>query len=210
MTGFLRNFLPHEIEEITHYRLENLVIMFFIFALIGYIWEIIYTAVTEKVVANRGMLHGPWVPLYGVGGVLILVLLGRFQANPPLVFFLAAIMCTVIEYSTGILVEKVYGKRWWDYSTKRINFQGRICLSGIILFGSAGALAVCGFGPSLNNAISSIPSTIHTTLAVTLVLFFVVDVIYSAKHPNKGSGVTYALPEEKKTEEHIQEKNTVE
>ena len=66
-------------EEVTHYTLDNLILMFFVFSVTGWVWEVIYIAFTEGVVANRGMLHGPWLPIYGGGGVLILLLLGRFK-----------------------------------------------------------------------------------------------------------------------------------
>ena len=79
------------------YHLYNLILMFFIFSFTGWVWEVIYIGFTEGVVAKRGMLHGPWLPIYGVGGVLILLLLSRFRNNPPLVFLLAALLCGTIR-----------------------------------------------------------------------------------------------------------------
>lgn len=210
MNNILQRFLPHEVAEITDYKIENLAVMFFIFAFIGFVWEVIYTAVTEKVVAKRGMLHGPWVPLYGVGGVLILSLLGRYESNPPLVFILAASLCTVIEYSTGVIVERFYGQRWWDYSSKRVNFKGRVCLSGMLLFGAAGTLAVCGFGPALNNNISNMNFPIHAGLVAILMLVFAIDVFISAKRPNRGNGVTYELKQQNNPDETPSDENTAE
>ena len=197
MNDIVSRILPGEVSEITDYRLENLALMFFIFAFAGFVWEVIYTAATERVVAKRGMLHGPWFPLYGVGGVLILLLLGRFRANPPLVFFLAMILCGSVEYLTGLLVERIYGQRWWDYSSKRVNFRGRVCLSGILLFGISGTAAVCGFGPILNDNIGRIAFPIHVGLVIVLGIIFIIDIIVSAKKPNKGKGVTYELKDSK-------------
>ena len=98
--------------------------MFFIFSFTGWVWEVIYIGFTEGVVAKRGMLHGPWLPIYGVGGVLILLLLSRFKENPPLVFILAVLLCGSIEYSTGVAIEMIFRCRWWDYSTKFMNLNG--------------------------------------------------------------------------------------
>lgn len=200
MNDLVRYIYPGEVSEITDYRLENLALMFFVFAFAGFVWEVIYTAATERVVAKRGMLHGPWVPLYGVGGVLILLLLGRFRANPPLVFFLAMVLCGTVEYFTGVLVERFYGQRWWDYSTKRVNFRGRICLSGTLLFGLTGTAAVCGFGPILNNEIAKIAFPIHVGLVIILGAIFIIDVAASARRPNSGKGVTYDIKNDKDDE----------
>ena len=202
MNNVWRTIFHSDVTRPVDYRIENLALMFFIFAFAGFVWEVIYTAATEKVVAKRGMLRGPWLPLYGVGGVLILLLLGRFRANPPLVFFLAMLLCGTVEYFTGVLVERFYGQRWWDYSTKRVHFRGRICLSGIILFGVSGTAAVCGFGPPLNDNIGRLAFPIHVSLVAVLSIIFIVDVITSAMSPNEGKGVTYEinLDDEQKNE----------
>ena len=191
MNDILKIIVPGQVSEITDYRIENLALMFFIFAFAGFVWEVIYTAATEKVVANRGMLHGPWIPLYGVGGVLILILLGRFSDRPALVFFLATVLCGTVEYLTALLIEWLYGERWWDYSGKRINFKGRICLSGVLLFGVSGTAAVCGFGPMLNENIGHLAFPLHVALVLVLGVVFIIDIIVSAKRPNRGKGITY-------------------
>ncbi len=210
MTGIIEKFLPHEVTKLTDYKIENLAIMFFIFAFAGFVWEVIYTAVTEKVVAKRGMLHGPWVPLYGVGGVLILSLLGRYESNPPLVFILAASLCTIIEYSTGVIVEHFYGQRWWDYSSKRVNFKGRVCLSGMLLFGAAGTAAVCGFGPALNTNLTNIGIPVQAGLAAILILVFAIDVLISLRRPNQGNGVTYEINQQNKPDKDESKTDTAE
>lgn len=180
-------------EELPHYSFLNLALMFFIFCVMGWVWEVIYTAVTEKVVAKRGMLHGPWLPLYGVGGVLILLLLNPFKSNPALVFLLAMLLCGTVEYFTGVVIEHIFGCRWWDYTPKRIHLHGRICLSGVLLFGFSGAAAVCGFGPILNDNIGRIWFPVHVSIVAVLGILFIVDLIVSAKSPNTGKGVTYDI-----------------
>ncbi len=198
MNNIWQTIFHSDITEPADYSIENLALMFFIFAFTGFIWEVIYTAITEKVVAKRGMLKGPWLPLYGVGGVLILLLLGRFRANPPLVFVLAMALCGTVEYFTGVIVEHFYGQRWWDYSEKRLNFRGRVCLSGIILFGVSGTAAVCTFGPMLNDNIGHLGFPIHTSLVAVLGLVFVADIFTSVRSPNSGKGITYDIEGQQK------------
>ncbi|MBQ8551747.1 MAG: putative ABC transporter permease [Clostridia bacterium] len=188
--------------SLPNYSLWNLTLMFFIFSVAGWIWEVIYTAITEKVVAKRGMLRGPWLPLYGVGGILILLLLTRFQSNPLLVFVLAMILCGTVEYLTALAIEKFYGCRWWDYSTKRVHLKGRICLGGVLLFGLSGTAAVCGFGPVLNDNITRISFPVHAGIVTVLSILFIVDVVISIMSPNTGRGITYEInpPETEKLE----------
>ncbi len=210
MNEVWRTIFHSDVTKLVDYKIENLALMFFIFAFMGFVWEVIYTAITEKVVAKRGMLRGPWLPLYGVGGVLILLLLGRFRANPPLVFFLAMVLCGTVEYFTGVLVEHFYGQRWWDYSTKRINFRGRICLSGVLLFGVSGTAAVCGFGPPLNDNIGRLAFPIHMGLIAVLGVIFVADVIAAVITPNEGKGITYEIKSDDKQKIENNDNTTVE
>lgn len=179
--------------DITRYSFDNLILMFFIFSGIGWVWEVIYICFTEGVMANRGMLHGPWLPIYGVGGVLILLLLGRFKQHPFIVFMLATLLCGSMEYMTAVAIEFFFRCRWWDYSTKFMNLHGRICLEGLLLFGVSGAGAVCKGGPALQAAIMRINPKIRTFLRVFLSVSFVLDFILSIVFPNMGVGVTYAL-----------------
>ena len=180
-------------EEVTHYALDNLILMFFVFSVTGWVWEVIYIAFTEGVVVNRGMLHGPWLPIYGGGGVMILLLLGRFKQHPAIVFVLATLLCGTMEYMTGIAVEFFFRCRWWDYSTKFMNLNGRICLEGLMLFGIAGTAAVCKGGPALQSAIMRIDSKIRKALRIALCIIFIIDLVFSLIFPNMGVGVTYAL-----------------
>lgn len=179
--------------EVTHYTLDNLILMFFVFSFVGWIWEVIYIGFTEGVIANRGMLHGPWLPIYGIGGVLILMMLGRFKNHPIAVFILATLLCGTMEYMTGIAVEYFFRCRWWDYSTKFMNLNGRVCLEGLMLFGISGTAAVCKGGPALQSAIIRIDPSVRSVLRFSLSTIFIIDLAFSFIFPNMGVGVTYAL-----------------
>lgn len=183
----------HEPPASPKYCLDNLILIFFIFASSGWVWEVIYIGITEGVIAKRGMLHGPWLPIYGVGGILILLILSRFQSHPAVVFILALLLCGTMEYSTALIIERVFRCRWWDYSDKFMNLNGRICLEGLLLFGASGTVAVCKVGPMLDDAIGKLHHQIHTFLNVVLCSAFAFDLIFSMVVPNIGVGITYAL-----------------
>ncbi|MBE6611120.1 MAG: hypothetical protein E7632_01395 [Ruminococcaceae bacterium] len=184
------------------YNFENLVLMFFIFMVVGWIWEVIYTAATERVIAKRGMLHGPWLPIYGVGGILVVLILNPFYRMPALVFVLAVTLCSTVEYSTALAIERFFGCRWWDYSEKFGNIRGRICLGGMLLFGLSGTIAVCSVAPVLNDSIDRIPRGPHRAIIIILSAIFIVDVVVSFLFPNRGKGVTYDIQKNSDKSDH--------
>ncbi len=189
--------LPFMPEAPESYPIVNLILMFFLFSLIGFVWEVIYITITEKVTANRGMLHGPVLPIYGIGGVIMVLAFAPYRHMPVMIFLVSALMCSIIEYVTAALSERIFGCRWWDYSNKLLNLKGRICLAGAILFGSCGVFGACYFGPILHNAFGRVDVTVRTSLAAIMCIAFAIDIILSFRRPNKGKGVTYP-PSEKK------------
>ena len=87
---------------------------------------------------NRGFFHGPWLPIYGVGGVLVVALLRRFVDRPLTLFFMTMAVCGVVEYTAGYLLWEMKHMYWWNYSGYFLNLHGRICAEGLIIFGLGG------------------------------------------------------------------------
>lgn len=180
-----------EIHYIRRYSFPSLIMMFFTFSLIGWIWEVALTFITLGSFANRGFLHGPWLPIYGAGGILILQILKRFRKNPPLEFLSAMILCGIVEYFTSYALEKLYdGKKWWDYSGYFLNINGRICAEGLLVFGFGAMLIVYVAAPLLDNLIQKISQKVLIMLCVLLISGFSADAAYSFAHPNVGKGIT--------------------
>ena len=88
-----------------NYSIPSLILIFFVMSFIGWFWEVSSHLMLYHSFANRGVLHGPWLPIYGVGGLLILLLLKKFREKPALEFVLAIILCGVVEYFTGLVLE---------------------------------------------------------------------------------------------------------
>lgn len=97
----------------TQTKILNYILFFFVCAFIGWIWEIILTLIQTGNIVNRGVLHGPWLPIYGFGGVGILLLVGHLRKYPPLVFLTSAVFCGLMEYLTGWYLETVKHMKWW-------------------------------------------------------------------------------------------------
>ncbi len=178
-----------------HYSVWSLVMLFFIFSIFGWCWEVSIHLVLDGVFVNRGTLHGPWLPIYGAGGVLLLTLLNRLRGRPVIQFFSIILLCGVVEYWTSYYLEIVYdGKKWWDYSGYFLNLNGRICAEGLLVFGMGGMVIVYIAAPLLDNCIRRIRKDALMWSCVVLLCLYAADGMYSAVHPNEGKGITDYQP----------------
>lgn len=172
------------------YSLSSMILMFFTFSMVGWIWEVSLRLLNYGEFVNRGTLHGPWLPIYGAGGVLIVVLLRKLADKPILLFIGAVVVCGVVEYTTSWFLWEHFHMKWWDYSGYFLNLHGRICAEGLFIFGLGG----CGFiyilAPLCDEIYKHIPKRVKTGLCAILLTAFLIDGIYSAGHPNEGKGVT--------------------
>ena len=172
------------------YKITDYILFFFAFSIIGWIWEVCLVLVQTGKMVNRGVLLGPWLPIYGSGGVLILLLLRKMFNKPIVTFFSMTILCTVIEYITSWYLEVTKGVRWWDYSNYLLNINGRVCLEGAIVFGIGGCAVVYLLAPKLSKVFNKLSNYILVPICVILTFLFTIDFIYSHYHPNMGEGVT--------------------
>ena len=179
------------INYMRRYSIWSLIALFFLFAIIGWIWEVVLHIIVDGEFVNRGVLQGPWLPIYGYGGILILTVLNKFRAKPLRQFIATIVLCGTIEYFTSVYLEIVYdGQRWWDYSGYFLNLHGRICAEGLLVFGLGGIAIVYIVAPLLDNIIKKIDHKKLVTICCILVILFVTDNIYSRKTPNTGKGIT--------------------
>ncbi len=173
------------------YSVWSLVLLFFIFSFIGWCWEVSLHLVLDGVFVNRGALHGPWLPIYGSGGVLLLTLLNRVRSSPVKEFFCIIFVCGMVEYWTSYYLEMVYdGMKWWDYSGYFLNLNGRICAEGLLVFGIGGMVFVYIAAPLLDNRIRVIRKQVLVWSCLILLGMYAADTVYSAGHPNEGEGIT--------------------
>lgn len=174
-----------------NYTFSTIVLLFFTYAFVGYVWEVFYTLVNEGLLVNRGTMTGPWLPIYGVGGMVIIVLLKPLRRNPFLMFFGTFVACGVLEYFASWLLEVLFNSKWWDYQGYFLNINGRVCLEGLLVFGLAGVAFTYIFSPLLDNLYSKIKMPAKKIICIVLISLFAVDLVYSFFNPNKGDGVTY-------------------
>lgn len=176
---------------IRRYSVWSLIMLFFAFSFMGWIWEVSLHLITDGVFVNRGVLHGPWLPIYGTGGVMILAVLNKFRGKPVVEFLLTIVLCGCVEYFTSWFLEITHnGKKWWDYSGYFLNLNGRICAEGLLVFGLGGMAIVYVAAPLLDDLIRKMPYKILIPVCISLLAVFGTDQVYSSLHPNTGKGIT--------------------
>ena len=118
-----------------------LLLMFAAYAVMGWMAEVVFFTLKTGKFVNRGFLNGPLCPLYGFGVTGVVIIFSPIKDNVVLLFIGSMIFCTVIEYITGVILEKLFHDTWWDYSDQPFQLFGQICLPFVIIFSG---LCVCG------------------------------------------------------------------
>lgn len=113
-------------------------------------------SISQRKIINTGFLIGPLCPIYGIGAIIILLFLERFHNNLFLLFIMAIIVLTLWEYLVGVLLEKMFNTKYWDYSNKKFNFQGRICLVNSICWGVLAVIFIKYIHPFVQQIISKV------------------------------------------------------
>lgn len=176
----------------------ELLLFFFICSFAGWVWEAVaywfstypHPHILTLLTTYRGVLHGVWVPIYGVGALIVVLLKRRLGSVKTVVFFLwSALICGGIEYMTSWILEKLYHARWWDYSGQLFNLNGRVSLLSILFFGMAGVAVAYFFEPLFEKFVKKMKHSHQIGLCVFLGIAFCVDCVMSLLLPNLGLGV---------------------
>ncbi len=148
---------------------------FFVYAFLGYLCEVIYCSIGQKKLVNRGYLYAPICPIYGFGAVFIILSMWSLRQHWYLVFMVGIILTSTLEYLTSFLLETFFHMRWWDYSKRKFNLKGRICLRNSILFGGLVIAVIYGLQPLFIQLIENMTTQILWILNGILLGFLMVD-----------------------------------
>ena len=164
-------------------NIELYILIFFIYAFAGWCLESIGGIFNPKVkkFINRGFLIGPYCPVYGIGVVLVSILLKKYTNDIPALFFLSLLICGVLEYFTGYIMEKLFNARWWDYSSKKFNINGRVCLDTLLPFGIVAILIINKINPLVLEGLNKLSNISLHIISVILSITFIIDFIISFK-----------------------------
>ena len=106
--------------------------MYFLVLLV-FISEVIYCSLNKR--KSGKALYGPWCPLYGLGGLLIISIVSHVPENMFIIYLVSVLVASFTEYLVSVILEMIFDMKWWDYSFKKFNLNGRICLENSLLFG---------------------------------------------------------------------------
>lgn len=159
--------------------ISELLTYFIIYSFLGWIMESIFRSIIEKKVINTGFLIGPICPIYGFGACIMFLFLGNLQDNIILLFLISCTLLTLWEYIVGVLLEKIFNTKYWDYSDHKFNFQGRICLTNSIYWGILGILFIKFIHPFVQNMLGRIDSKLLNFIIMIASITFIVDIIVS-------------------------------
>ena len=167
------------------YEVLRLFLAFMIYSVLGWIMEITVVGIGTKKIVNRGFLIGPYCPIYGTGSILIILLLNKYKGDYLALFILGATVCSILEYLTSYIMEKLFKARWWDYSKDKFNLNGRICLRNAIAFGVLGTVMVEFVNPFVSNLISKLDLTEFYIICGVLFVIIMTDLCISFNVMNK-------------------------
>lgn len=154
----------------------SLIFLFLTFySLVGWIAEVCFVFITERHLENRGFLTGPFVPIYGFGALAMIYFVSPYITNPFLVFIASVIIASVLEYFTHLALDKIFHIKLWDYSKKRFNLHGRICLENSLLFGVLGLFLLYVLHPFVRFLLTHIPHDVTIAVAWALFGILIVD-----------------------------------
>ncbi len=176
--------------------ITKLFLCFFIFSFIGWCLEMVFGYFTTKKIVNRGFLIGPLCPIYGTGCILLYLLLRQYVNDPIILFVMAMVVCSILEYVASYLMEKIFKARWWDYTDFKFNINGRICLEMAIPFGLLGLLVLYILFPATLNLLDRLPNQAIYIMAGILATIFLVDLLISFKVIMKFTETALSVPKD--------------
>ena len=161
------------------YTMGQWLLFFFLYCFLGWVWESCYVSAKQQQWVNRGFLHGPMLPIYGFGAVIILWATLPARQSLPLIFLLGMLAATALEYATGAAMEALFKVRYWDYSRQPFNLNGHICLTCSLAWGAFSILLVRFLHPPVEELVLRLPAFLVDPLAFLLTVVFTVDAVRS-------------------------------
>ncbi len=184
----------------------------------GWLWEVFLFLIKEHEFVNRGFFYGPWLPVYGIGAVLLSLVFyhkkiavrlthlqesnlyhNREQKKPSRfakavrTFFICMLGGSFLEFVVGWFLWHVFHQRYWDYSGYVGNLYGYVCIFSALGFGIFGALWICEIAPRLIRLWSNLQLSVRFLVIGLLNVLFLTDVIFSLLKPNTGANITFSF-----------------
>ena len=158
----------------------HLLTYFILYSFFGWVLESVSKTIAQRKLINSGFLNGPICPIYGYGAVIMILALGFLKDNIPLLFIVSFFVLSIWEYIVGILLEKIFKTKYWDYSENKFNIKGRVCLKNSIFWGVLGVIFIKYIHPFIESKLVLIPLNILIYVDIILYIALIVDTIVSS------------------------------
>lgn len=182
-----------------------MLMFFFIYCFLGWVWESSYVSIAEHKLTNRGFLRGPAIPIYGFGAIMIIMATTPFRGHYVIEFFTGMIAATAFELVVGLLMERIFKIRYWDYSHKAFQFKGYICLQSSLCWGVMSVLAAEILQVHIEDLVFGIPEKLLMTLVSAFSAVFIVDTALSVRDAWGVRNIVVALEKIKQDLEVLQD-----
>ena len=159
------------------YTVYQLAFFFFIYSFAGWCIEVCCAAIQKRKFVNRGFVNGPLCPIYGSGAVLFAVFLPELKEAPFFLFLAGAILASILEFTTGALLEKLFHRKWWDYSNIRWNYEGYVCLPFSLGWGVCAVVLNMFLNPLLVKLLRIMPRLLMVIIMIALTVALVLDTV---------------------------------
>ncbi len=159
----------------------QLILLFTIYSFVGWACETAYCSIPAKRFINRGFLNGPFCPVYGFGALLVIYPLEPLSDHIVLLFLCGMIITSLLEYLTAYILEVCFHTKWWDYSQKKFNIHGRVCLKNSLLFGVMSVLLVKLLHPWVQWLLTLLPDWLVPLVSFFLLVYFVTDSVVTVR-----------------------------
>lgn len=163
------------------YSAPQWLLIFYLYCVLGWCFESTVVSVQQRRFVNRGFLRGPMLPIYGFGATILLHVSLPLYDRPVELFFASMVAATAFEYVVGVIMEKLFKVKYWDYSTHRFQFQGRICLQSSLCWGFLGLILARVIHPPVETIVVVLPFWLLIVVDVVLSAMFVSDVAVSVR-----------------------------
>ncbi len=189
-----------------HYTAIQWLFFFYFYCFFGWIFESTFVSVKSKKFVNRGFMRGPFLPIYGSGAIMMLVVSMPFQENLFLTYIAGCVGATVLELVTGVVMEALFKVRYWDYSNQKFNYKGHICLSSTIAWGFLTILMTEFLHKGVEKIVFAIPGILVSVITVILTICITIDFTLSFKAALDLRDVLVGLEKAKEEMERIQKR----
>ena len=179
---------------------------FYFYCFFGWIFESTYVSAKSRKFVNRGFMRGPFLPIYGSGAIMMLVVSMPFQDNILLTYIAGCIGATALELATGVIMEALFKVRYWDYSSQKFNYKGHICLSSTIAWGFLTILMTGFVHRGVEKVILTIPYMAVTVITVAVTVYIIIDFTLSFKAAMDLRDILIGLEKAKEEMERIQKR----